>query len=69
MIGRIGERWSGISVLAARHDDDDDDLMNASPIKISSLIKWLVVLLLYLKLHCNFDIKYSYLIQIICTQL
>ena len=24
MIGRNGERWSGISVLAARHDDDDD---------------------------------------------
>ena len=22
MIGRSGERWSGISVLAARHDDD-----------------------------------------------
>ena len=26
MIGRIGERGSGISVLAARHDDDDDDV-------------------------------------------
>ena len=24
MIGRSGERWSGISVLAARHDDDDE---------------------------------------------
>ena len=24
MIGRSGERWSGISVLAARHNDDDD---------------------------------------------
>ena len=24
-IGRSGERGSGISVLAARHDDDDDD--------------------------------------------
>ena len=23
MIGRSGERWSGISVLAARHDDDE----------------------------------------------
>ena len=23
-IGRSGERWSGISVLASRHDDDDD---------------------------------------------
>ena len=22
MIGRSGERWSGISMLAARHDDD-----------------------------------------------
>ena len=26
MIGRSGERGSGISVLAARHDDDDDDV-------------------------------------------
>ena len=26
MIGRRGERGSGISVLAARHDDDDDDV-------------------------------------------
>ena len=25
MIGRSDERWSGISVQAARHDDDDDD--------------------------------------------
>ena len=25
MIGRSGERGSGISVLVARHDDDDDD--------------------------------------------
>ena len=25
MIGRSGERGSGISVRAARHDDDDDD--------------------------------------------
>ena len=24
MIGRSGERWSGIFVLAARYDDDDD---------------------------------------------
>ena len=29
MIGRSGERGSGISVLAARHDDDDD-IYNAS---------------------------------------
>ncbi len=27
MIGRSGERGSGISVLAARHDDDDDIYM------------------------------------------
>ena len=25
MIGRSGERWSGISVLAARHGDDDEE--------------------------------------------
>ena len=27
MIGRSGERGSGISVLAARHDDDDDEYL------------------------------------------
>ena len=26
MIGRSGERGSGISVLAAQHDNDNDDL-------------------------------------------
>ena len=28
MIGRSGERGSGISVLAARHDDDDENFSN-----------------------------------------
>ena len=30
MIGRSGERWSEISVLVARHDDDDDIYYNFS---------------------------------------
>ena len=30
MIGRSGQRGSGISVLAARHDDDDDDIYTLS---------------------------------------
>ena len=30
-IGRSGERGSGISVLAARHDDDDEISMYHSP--------------------------------------
>ena len=30
LIGRSGERGSGISVLAARHDDDEDDIYQAS---------------------------------------
>ena len=35
MIGRNGERRSGISAQAARHDDDDDmDIMAASAIII-----------------------------------
>ena len=28
MIGKSGERGSGISVLAAQHDDDDDDVQS-----------------------------------------
>ena len=31
MIGRSGERGSGISVLVARHDDDDDDIYFTYP--------------------------------------
>ena len=34
MIGRSGERGSGISVLVARRDDDDDDFLS----KIEKLI-------------------------------
>ena len=29
MTGRSGERGSGISVLAARHDDDDDEMVSS----------------------------------------
>ena len=42
MIGRRGERGSGISVLPARHDDDDDDiyicLHISSPNKVKQLL-------------------------------
>ena len=34
MIERSGERGSGISVLAARHDDDDDDLRSYNCVQI-----------------------------------
>ena len=37
MIGRSGERWSRISVLAARHDDDDE---------CDSIINWITILVL-----------------------
>ena len=40
-IGRSGERGSGISVLAARHDDDDDDY------KISPINKYTPIIVLY----------------------
>ena len=36
MIGKSGERGSGISVLAARHDDDYDD-NKALPLKFGQL--------------------------------
>ena len=36
MIGRSGERGSGISVLVARHDDDDDDICKGCPCGIVS---------------------------------
>ena len=45
MIGRNGERGSGISALAARHDDDDDDY--AKP----NYLKWNFFLTLKLCLH------------------
>ena len=36
MIGRNGERRSGISAQAARHDDDDDNLYTIIYISISN---------------------------------
>ena len=39
MIGRSGERGSGISVLAARHDDDND--MNKQNLALNNL-QWLI---------------------------
>ena len=38
MIGRSGERGSGISVLAARHDDDDECMI------IGFLVLWSICL-------------------------
>ena len=37
MIGRSGERRSGISVLAARHDDDADDFSPVLVVKYKTL--------------------------------
>ena len=45
MIGRSGERWSGISVLAARHDDDD----SISHIRIMGMLH------MYLYCFCSFS--------------
>ena len=43
MIGRSGERWSRISVLAERHDDDDNGIASKQ-----------VLLLCYVRLRCQF---------------
>ncbi len=36
MIGRRGERGSGISVLAARHDDDDELFITTNVVAVKS---------------------------------
>ena len=46
MIGRSGERGSGISVLAARYDDEDDDDDNA----LGKRGKYFVSLLIWIEL-------------------
>ena len=56
-IGRSGERGSGISVLAARHDDDDDPnqhycYVNSLPISHSKNV--LFPLHLVVDIHCTF---------------
>ena len=48
-IGRSGERGSGISVLPARYDDDDDDVINVWNLYV--LLRLLFLSLLNLK--CN----------------
>ena len=60
MIGRSGERGSGISLLAARHDDDD----------IYIYIYINIITLVFLKIFCTqlCFIKYSYLIWVIGLQ-
>ena len=40
MVGRSGERWSRISVLAARHDDDDDILLTEALELINNLYEY-----------------------------
>ena len=40
MIGRSGERGSGISVLAARHDDDDEMVQSLIAASIAILLRW-----------------------------
>ena len=42
-IGRSGERGSGISVLPARYDDDDDDGKIALKIEILLNVRWFVL--------------------------
>ena len=42
MIGRSGERWLRISVLVARHDDDDDTIttiIEHTKVRLSSLTR------------------------------
>ena len=66
MIGRSGERGSGISVLAARHDDDDDDLSiyDCSNLSIYlSIYQWLftslnlsMIVHIYLSIYLTFNV-------------
>ena len=49
MIGRSGKRGSGISVLAARHDDDDDDHIDLVFNVNSFLRRMFFYVLFYLK--------------------
>ena len=43
MIGRSGERGSGISMLAARHDDDDDLLNLLHLLNLLNLLERFVI--------------------------
>ena len=52
MIGRSGERGSGISVLAARHDDDDFNHKNVRKIE---LITWNHIMLLIAHTEEKYD--------------
>ena len=48
MIGRSGERGSGISVLPARHDDDDESEKNIKDIKFFRTEGYLMVIYVFL---------------------
>ena len=44
MIGRSGERWSRISMLAARHDDNDDIQTKLQVNKIITNRQYMVII-------------------------
>ena len=50
MIGRNGERRSGISALAARHDDDDDLLLAPKPIPCARIVSKKGILRIFIRL-------------------
>ena len=60
-IGKSGKRGSGISVLAARHDDDDDDFTGPKtfkPRKVPALVLVVVSALTYCELpHFQSDVN------------
>ena len=52
-IGRRGERGSGISVLAARHDNDDDDLVILTGIELAITQRLYFKLLVFIHPHVS----------------
>ena len=58
-IGRSGERGSGISVLPARYDDDDDDL---SSINLSSIVFVFSIFINFLNLSLSIHTSVSFYI-------
>ena len=70
MIGRNGERRSGISAQAARHDDDDDISYSVQLHFLNYILKSFLfcsyfIANIFLQRRKNY--YYPYIIEVICT--
>ena len=72
MIGRSGERWSRISVLTARHDDDDDSSFRRMALALNDVRRLIcheTTKPIYSYYSSNVDISFFKIIKLIQSKI